>query len=96
MDGMIKRVAPFAVGAFALVATAVTAMPPASQCEIGPWARGKNYSVNIPATPRTNRQGHLEVDFPRYGRGEWDGELDSCLANSVCLVNIHLRGDVAC
>lgn len=69
---MIKKIAPFAVGAFALVATAATSMPPANQWEIGPWARGKNYSVNMPATPRANPQGQLEVDFPRYGNGEWD------------------------
>lgn len=47
-------------------------MPPANQWEIGPWARGKNYSINMPATPSTNSDGHLVVDFPRYGNGEWD------------------------
>lgn len=69
---MIKKLAPFALGTIAVIATAATAMPPASQWEIGPWARGKNYSVNMPAQPATNRNGHLVVDFPRYGAGEWD------------------------
>lgn len=47
-------------------------MPPASSWEIGPWARGKNYSVNMPATPSQGANGSLVVDFPQAGRGEWD------------------------
>lgn len=69
---MIRTIAPAALGIFATIATAASSMPPASEWEIGPWARGKNYSVNMPATPRTNEKGHLVVDFPRYGDGEWD------------------------
>lgn len=72
---MIRKLCIFATGltaAAAAFATAVMAMPQASAWEIGPWARGKNYSVNMPATPATNRDGHLVVDFPRHGNGEWD------------------------
>lgn len=51
---------------------ALAAMPPAQAWEIGPWARGKNYSVNMPAHPRPGPNGSLQVDFPRQGRGEMD------------------------
>ncbi len=61
-----------AIGLIAPVTTAALAMPPADAWEIGPWARGKNFSVNMPATPRENARGALVVDFPRVGRGEWD------------------------
>ncbi len=69
---MIRKLAALTVAAAACTATALTAMPPASDWEIGPWARGKNYSVNMPATPSAGRDGTLVVDFPRAGRGEWD------------------------
>lgn len=69
---MIRRLTAIAVCVTALSATTITAMPPASDWEIGPWARGKNYSVGMPATPRAGANGSLIVDFPREGRGEWD------------------------
>ncbi|MEM7665140.1 MAG: hypothetical protein AAF250_04740 [Pseudomonadota bacterium] len=69
---MIKRLAAFTLCATALSASALTAMPPANEWEIGPWARGKNYSIGMPATPREGANGSLVVDFPQAGRGEWD------------------------
>jgi len=69
---MIRSFASLIVSAAALSASALTAMPPASAWEIGPWARGKNYSIGMPATPRQGADGTLVVDFPRAGRGEWD------------------------
>lgn len=69
---MVRKLFSFALGAATLAATAAAAMPPASEWEIGPWARGKNYSVNMPATPSVGPNGSLVVDFPRAGHGEWD------------------------
>lgn len=69
---MVRKLVAFTFGAAALIASAATAMPPASEWEIGPWARGKNYSVNMPASPSPGANGSLVVDFPRAGRGEWD------------------------
>ncbi len=60
------------IGLTAVCTTAAIAMPPADAWEIGPWARGKNFSVNMPASPRASADGALVVDFPRVGRGEWD------------------------
>ena len=54
------------------LASAAAAMPPADAWEIGPWARGKNFSVNMPASPHAGRDGALVVDFPQMARGEWD------------------------
>ena len=68
---MLKRIA-IAFGAAALIPATLLAMPPAEEWEIGPWVRGKNYSVGMQDTPRTARNGALVVDFPRAGRGEWD------------------------
>ncbi len=69
---MIRKLGLIVVGLAASAAGALAAMPPASEWEIGPWARGKNYSVNMPATPTPGANGSLVVDFPRAGRGEWD------------------------
>jgi hypothetical protein len=48
------------------------AVPPTEAWEIGPWARGKNYSVGMPAHPRPGPNGSLVVDLPLAGAGEVD------------------------
>lgn len=52
--------------------TAFAAMPPAEAWEIGPWVRGKNYSVGMPAQPTAGPRGSLVMDFPVGGFGEVD------------------------
>jgi len=47
-------------------------MPPAEAWEIGPWIRGKNYSIGMPTQPRRGAGGSLEIDFPVRGSGEVD------------------------
>ena len=51
--------ATLALGATVMAAAA----PPASEWEIGPIIRGKNYSVNMPLTPKPERGG-WSFDFP--------------------------------
>ena len=60
-----------AVTAFA-VPVALAALPPAAAWEIGPWVRGRNYSVGMPASPSQTRDGGLAFDFPVAGRGQID------------------------
>ena len=62
--------AALATSAFAT--TALAALPSAQAWEIGPWVRGKNYSVGMPERPAQARNGGLAVEFPRMGQGEWD------------------------
>ncbi len=51
------------------VPTALAALPPAAAWEIGPWVRGRNYSVGMPATPEAAPDG-VSFNFPQ--RGEID------------------------
>ena len=53
--------------AAALFTTAIAAAPPASQWKIGPVIRGKVYSVGMPATPRSTRDG-WSFNFPEPDR----------------------------
>ena len=63
----------FALAAAATIATPVAAqLPPASAWEIGPWVRGRNYSVGMPASPSPAQGGGLAFDFPIAGRGQID------------------------
>ena len=62
--------------AVALLATALPvpliAMPAAAAWEIGPWVRGRNYSVGMPARPDPAPGGGLTMTFPIAGRGQVD------------------------
>ncbi len=51
---------------------ALAAMPPAEAWEIGPFVRGKNYSVGMPAQPRPGPGGSLVMDFPVANAGQVD------------------------
>jgi hypothetical protein len=52
--------------------TAVVAMPSAEAWEIGPWVRGRNYSVGMPAHPSAGPRGALVMAFPVAGSGQVD------------------------
>jgi len=54
------------------VPMALAAMPPAEAWEIGPWVRGRNYSVGMPAQPRPGPRGTLVMEFPVAGSGQVD------------------------
>jgi hypothetical protein len=51
---------------------ALAALPPAEAWEIGPWVRGRNYSVGVPTAPVPVRGGGVGFDFPQSG-----GEVDA-------------------
>jgi len=51
---------------------AVAALPPAAAWEIGPWVRGRNYSVGMPASPDAAPGGGVTFQFPQGG-----GEIDA-------------------
>ena len=51
---------------------AAAAIPPADAWEIGPWVRGRNYSVGMPASPSPGADGAVTFEFPRAGRGQID------------------------
>ena len=72
MRGM-KKTSILLVGLLAATAlpTAVAALPPAAAWEIGPWVRGRNYSVGMPAQPDAAPGGGLTFAFP-HGGGEID------------------------
>lgn len=55
-----------------LLPLAVQAMPPAQDWTIGPWARGKNYSIGMPDHPDSTRDGAPTFRFPVAGSGEID------------------------
>ena len=59
-----------AVAAF--VPAAIAAVPPAGAWEIGPWVRGKNYSVGMPLHPTPGPGGSVVFDFPVAGSGQVD------------------------
>jgi hypothetical protein len=52
------------VGAVLFGAAATVAVPPAAEWEIGPWIRGKNYSVGMPDTPTPVKGGGWSFQFP--------------------------------
>lgn len=56
----------------AAAAPTLAAMPPAQDWEIGPWVRGKNYSVGMPAHPTAGPNGSVTMNFPVAGSGEVD------------------------
>ena len=60
--------------AMILAAASATAasLPPVEAWEIGPWARGRNYSVGMPLNPTPEPGGSLSFEFPLVGRGEVD------------------------
>jgi hypothetical protein len=66
----IRRILPLTL--LTAAASASAAMPPADEWEIGPWARGQNYSVGMPARPSAGPRGSLVMDFPLAGRGQVD------------------------
>lgn len=60
------------IGAAMASPAALAVPPPASVWEIGPWVRGRNYSIGMPSTPRRAPRGALAFDFPIVGRGQID------------------------
>jgi hypothetical protein len=68
----IKSFAAAVAAATAFTAAAAAAMPPAQAWEIGPWVRGRNYSVGMPASPSAAPGGGLAMTFPVAGRGQVD------------------------
>ena len=64
--------AALALSTAAAPIAAVAAMPPAEAWEIGPWVRGRNYSVGMPAQPSAAPGGGLTFDFPVAGQGQID------------------------
>lgn len=70
----MRRLETVALG-LAVTASAVSALaalPPAAAWEIGPWVRGRNYSVGMPAQPAEAPGGGLAFAFPLEGRGQID------------------------
>ena len=61
-----------AIAAALVAPMAFAAMPPTDAWEIGPWARGRNYSVGMPARPTPGPGNSLGMDFPLAGRGQVD------------------------
>ena len=61
-----------ALGVSLTATGAIAAMPAAQQWDIGPWVRGKNYSVGMPAHPQQGPNGSLQFDFPLAGAGQVD------------------------
>lgn len=59
----MRMIFTFIAVSLAAIGTALTAGPPATNWEIGPVIRGKNYSVNMPLTPTPNKLGWF-FDFP--------------------------------
>ena len=71
--GMKHHIAPLTlILAAAAAPAAAAAMPPSQAWEIGPWVRGKNYSVGMPNHPRPGARGSLAMDLPVVGSGEVD------------------------
>lgn len=56
----------------ATASVAVAEIPPAAQWDIGPWVRGRNYSVGMPAHPSPGPNGTVSFAFPVAGSGEID------------------------
>jgi hypothetical protein len=69
---VIRKVLSIATLLAASLAASVTAMPVAGAWEIGPWVRGKNYSVGMPTTPSPAPGGGVSFEFPLQGRGQID------------------------
>lgn len=71
---MTLRIFLLGFGAFASLSVpfGLAAMPPAQAWEIGPWVRGRNYSVGMPAQPRSGPGRSLTFDFPLAGAGQVD------------------------
>jgi hypothetical protein len=64
---MWKKLAIAALCAAALAPAASAQVPPAEAWEIGPWIKGKNYSVGMPLHPAPTRGGWA-FDFPHASR----------------------------
>lgn len=64
---MWKTFAIAALGLAALTTSARAETPPAAAWEIGPWIKGKNYSVGMPLRPEPTRAGWA-FDFPHASR----------------------------
>jgi hypothetical protein len=69
----IRSLRLLALAALVLSPVAIAAaVPPAAQWDIGPWVRGRNYSIGMPAHPEAAQGGAVRFTFPRAGRGEVD------------------------
>ena len=67
-DTLRQLIAIFA----ASVPVALAAMPPAEAWQIGPWVRGRNYSVGMPPHPSPVASGGVAMIFPVAGHGQVD------------------------
>jgi len=56
----------------ATASVAVAEIRSAAQWDIGPWVRGRNYSVGMPAHPTPGANGSVSFAFPMAGSGEVD------------------------
>lgn len=76
--------------------SALAALPPASAWEIGPWARGRNYSVGMPSSPSPAPGGALTFDFPIAGRGQIDAlTTEAGSLSGARQVTVRYRVDTA-
>lgn len=71
---MKDRFTLFAIGVVTLSTAVIAAAPMTQQWEIGPIVRGKNYSVGMPLTPVSTRNGWY-FDFPFDSRA--DGHVNA-------------------
>ncbi|MXO73291.1 hypothetical protein [Alteraurantiacibacter buctensis] len=84
------------LAALVLAPVGLAAMPAASQWEIGPWVRGRNYSEGMPANPDPVPGGGVRFAFPQGSRGQVDamttaiGPLDGARS-----ITIRYRVDAA-
>jgi hypothetical protein len=69
---MTRKAISMVILGTASLASSVTAMPPAEAWEIGPWVRGRNYSVGMPNNPSQAPGGGVSFEFPLEGRGQVD------------------------
>jgi hypothetical protein len=65
------KTALLVLAASASAVPALAQMPPAQGWDIGPWVRGRNYSVGMPAHPSAV-PGGVSFAFPPAGQGQID------------------------
>lgn len=70
MNAKFSLIALAALSTCSVSATAQ--IPPPEEWEIGPWARGKNYSISMPAHPSRGPSGSITMQLPVVGSGEVD------------------------
>lgn len=85
-----------ALAATVVLPTAIAALPPAGAWEIGPWVRGRNYSVGMPPSPSPAPRGGLAFEFPIAGRGQIDAlTIDPGPLAGARQITVRYRVDAA-